>query len=231
MQASLALFLLQAGLVPGAGPAIPDDAARMGLAKLLRRSENEFVGVASGLLDQFSSLFGRAGHVLFLDTGYHFPETYQTRNAVAENLRVNIVDVLPKQTVAEQDAAEGKDLFARDPARCCALRKVEPLHRTLAGYEVWVTGVRRDEAPTRTSTPLVTFDEKNGLVKINPLAAWSFDDLLAYAAKHQVVLNPLLNDGYPSIGCLPCTAKPLPGQDARSGRWAGQAKTECGLHG
>ena len=168
--------------------------------------------------------------VLFLDTGYHFAETVGTRDAVEQQMDVTIVDVRPELTVAQQDAAHGKDLFGRDPALCCQLRKVEPLHRTLAGYEVWVTGVRRDEAPTRTSTPLVTFDEKNGLVKINPLAAWSFDDLLAYAARHQVILNPLLNDGYPSIGCQPCTRRVAPGEDPRAGRWAGLDKTECGLH-
>ncbi|MFI2702610.1 phosphoadenylyl-sulfate reductase [Cellulosimicrobium composti] len=168
--------------------------------------------------------------VLFLDTGYHFAETVGTRDAVEQQLDVTIVDVRPELTVAEQDAAHGKDLFARDPGLCCQMRKVEPLHRTLAGYEVWVTGVRRDEAPTRTRTPLVTFDEKNGLVKINPLAAWSFDDLLAYATRHQVTLNPLLNDGYPSIGCQPCTRRVAPGEDPRAGRWAGLDKTECGLH-
>nr|WP_241744124.1 phosphoadenylyl-sulfate reductase [Cellulosimicrobium arenosum] len=168
--------------------------------------------------------------VLFLDTGYHFAETVGTRDAVEQQMDVTIVDVKPELTVAEQDAAHGKDLFGRDPVLCCQMRKVEPLHRTLAGYEVWVTGVRRDEAPTRTTTPLVTFDEKNGLVKINPLAAWSFDDLLAYAARHQVILNPLLNDGYPSIGCLPCTRRVAPGEDPRAGRWAGLDKTECGLH-
>ncbi len=168
--------------------------------------------------------------VLFLDTGYHFPETYQTRNDVAENLRVNIVDVLPQQTVAEQDASEGKDLFARDPGRCCALRKVEPLHRALAGYELWFTGVRRDEAPTRTNTPLVTFDEKNGLVKVNPLAAWSFDQLVEYSEDNLLPVNPLLAKGFLSIGCAPCTRAVAPGEDPRAGRWSGIDKTECGLH-
>ncbi|WP_239073162.1 phosphoadenylyl-sulfate reductase [Sediminihabitans luteus] len=168
--------------------------------------------------------------VLFLDTGYHFAETYGTRDAVEQTLEVTIVDVKPELSVAEQDAAHGKDLFARDPGLCCAMRKVEPLHRSLQGYEVWVTGVRRDEAPTRANTPLVTWDDKNGLVKINPVAAWSFDDLLGYAARHQVTMNPLLNDGYPSIGCAPCTKRVAPGDDPRSGRWAGLDKTECGLH-
>ncbi len=168
--------------------------------------------------------------VLFLDTGYHFPETVGTRDAVATTMAVTVVDVLPRLTVAEQDAEHGKDLWSRDPAACCAMRKVEPLTRTLAGYEVWFTGVRRDEAPTRTNTPLITFDEKNGLIKVNPLAAWSSDDLYGYAARHGVPLNPLLDDGYPSIGCGPCTRRVAPGEDPRSGRWAGFDKTECGLH-
>ncbi len=168
--------------------------------------------------------------VLFLDTGYHFAETYGTRDAVETGMDVTIVDITPRQTVAEQDAAHGKDLWSRDPGLCCQLRKVEPLHDRLAGYEVWVTGVRREEAPTRSATPLVAWDEKNGLVKINPLAAWTFDELLAYATKHGVILNPLLNDGYPSIGCAPCTRRVAPGEDPRAGRWAGLDKTECGLH-
>ncbi|RAN71820.1 phosphoadenosine phosphosulfate reductase [Bacillus sp. SRB_336] len=168
--------------------------------------------------------------VLFLDTGYHFPETYATRNAVAENLRVNVVDVKPEHTVAEQDSLLGRDLFARDPARCCGLRKVEPLHKALAGYELWFTGVRRDEAPTRTGTPLVSWDEKNGLVKVNPVATWSYDELVGYSEANLLPLNPLLGQGYPSIGCAPCTEKVAPGADPRSGRWAGTSKTECGLH-
>lgn len=168
--------------------------------------------------------------VLFLDTGYHFPETVGTRDAVATTMDVTVVDVLPELTVAQQDEKHGKDLWARDPGACCAMRKVTPLHQTLAGYEVWFTGVRREEAPTRTSTPLIDFDEKNGLIKVNPLAAWTYDDLFGYAARHGVLLNPLLDDGYPSIGCAPCTRRVAPGEDPRSGRWAGFDKTECGLH-
>ncbi|BDZ54923.1 phosphoadenylyl-sulfate reductase [Agromyces marinus] len=168
--------------------------------------------------------------VLFLDTGYHFAETRATRDEVARRLDVRVVDVLPEQTVAEQDAQFGADLFSRDPALCCARRKVEPLHRALGGYEVWFTGVRRDEAPTRTRTPLVAFDERNGLVKVNPVAAWTFDDLLDYAGRHGVPVNLLMSYGYPSIGCEPCTKPVAAGEDPRSGRWAGLAKTECGLH-
>lgn len=168
--------------------------------------------------------------VLFLDTGYHFPETYGTRDAVAASLEVRVVDVLPALSLEEQDAAWGPRLYERDPTRCCALRKVEPLQRALTGYEAWVTGVRREDAATRTHTPLVTWDSSRNLVKINPLAAWTLDDLLAYAEEHRVVVNPLLADGYPSIGCQPCTRRVAPGDDPRSGRWAGFAKTECGIH-
>lgn len=168
--------------------------------------------------------------VLFLDTGYHFAETIGTRNAVATFYDVNLVDIRPKQTVAEQDATEGKDLFARDPARCCALRKVAPLREALAGYDAWITGIRRVEAPTRAAAPLISFDEAFGLVKINPIVAWSDERLAEYIDDHAVPVNPLIAQGYPSIGCAPCTAKPLPGSDPRSGRWAGTSKTECGLH-
>lgn len=168
--------------------------------------------------------------VLFLDTGYHFAETLQTRDRVADLLDVTVVDVRPELDVAEQDAAHGKDLFARDPGACCAMRKVEPLRRTLAGYDAWVTGVRRDEGPTRADTPLVTWDEGFGLVKINPLAAWTAEEVLDYAQRELLPANPLLSQGYPSIGCAPCTRKVTPGEDPRAGRWAGFAKTECGLH-
>ncbi|ALJ18779.1 phosphoadenylyl-sulfate reductase [Microbacterium sp. No. 7] len=168
--------------------------------------------------------------VLFLDTGYHFTETRVTRDEVDRVLDVRIIDVLPEQTVAEQDAEFGEKLFARDPGLCCARRKVEPLHDALGGYELWFTGVRREEAPTRTNTPLVQWDERNGLVKVNPVAAWTFDDLIGYANRHRVPVNLLMEHGFPSIGCEPCTKPVAPGEDPRSGRWAGLSKTECGLH-
>jgi phosphoadenosine phosphosulfate reductase len=168
--------------------------------------------------------------VLFLETGYHFPETQATRDEVARSLDVNVVDVLPEQTVAEQDRSLGKDLFSRDAALCCELRKMRPLKKALSGYGVWFTGVRRDEAPTRTNTELVTWDSAHALVKVNPLAGWSFDDLLEYAGRNGVPVNLLLSNGYPSIGCKPCTRPVAPGEDPRAGRWAGLAKTECGIH-
>lgn len=170
--------------------------------------------------------------VLFLETGYHFAETIGTRDAVETVYpSVRIVNAQAKRSVAEQDIDEGKNLFAREPDRCCFLRKVVPLRETLAGYQAWVTGVRRVDAPTRANTPIVDWDERNGLVKINPIAAWTDDEFNGYIAEHGILENPLVSDGYLSIGCAPCTSKPLPGQDPRSGRWAGLAKTECGLHG
>lgn len=168
--------------------------------------------------------------VLFLDTGYHFTETRVTRDEVARQLPVRIVDVLPELTIAEQEEQYGKDLFASNPAACCKLRKMDPLKKALSGYSAWFTGVRREEAPTRANTPLVTFDENHGLLKFNPVAAWSFDQLIGYATEHQVPVNLLLAHGYPSIGCQPCTAPVAEGEDPRAGRWAGLNKTECGIH-
>lgn len=168
--------------------------------------------------------------ILFLETGYHFAETIGTRDAVEHMYDVSIVNAAAQRTVAEQDAEFGEDLFARDPNLCCAMRKVAPLQDTLSRYDAWVTGVRRVEAPTRANTPLITYDEKFGLVKINPIAAWSDDDMENYVTEHGVLVNPLVGAGYPSIGCAPCTNKPAPGADPRSGRWAGTGKIECGLH-
>ena len=168
--------------------------------------------------------------VLFLDTGYHFVETIGTRDAVESVYDVRVLNVAPEHTVAEQDKLLGKDLFARDPGECCRMRKVAPLGKALRGYSAWVTGLRRVEAPTRANAPLVSFDEAFKLVKINPLAAWSDEDMQNYIDENDVLVNPLVYEGYPSIGCAPCTAKPVEGADPRSGRWQGLAKTECGLH-
>ncbi|MGA8046383.1 MAG: phosphoadenylyl-sulfate reductase, partial [Dermatophilaceae bacterium] len=162
--------------------------------------------------------------------GYHFPETLATRDEAVRRLDVTVRDVRPELTVAEQDVRFGPDLFARDPAACCRMRKVEPLRRTLSGYSAWVTGVRRDEGPTRAATPFIEWDETFGLVKVNPLATWTAADVADYAARHDLPGNPLLGRGYPSIGCAPCTRPVAPGEDPRSGRWSGFAKTECGLH-
>jgi phosphoadenosine phosphosulfate reductase len=169
--------------------------------------------------------------VVFLDTGYHFPETIGTRDAVAAVMDVNVITLTPKQTVAEQDAEYGAKLHDRDPDLCCAMRKVKPLEEGLAAYDAWATGLRRDESPTRAGTPVVGWDAKRQKVKVSPIARWTQDDVDTYIAEHGVLANPLLMDGYASIGCAPCTRRVLEGEDARAGRWAGRGKTECGLHG
>ncbi|WP_171162328.1 phosphoadenylyl-sulfate reductase [Streptomyces sp. I05A-00742] len=169
--------------------------------------------------------------VVFLDTGYHFPETIGTRDAVGAVMDVRLITLTPRQSVAEQDAAYGPALHDRDPDLCCALRKVRPLEEGLSPYDAWATGLRRDESPTRAGTPVVGWDARRGKVKIAPIARWTRDDVDAYVAEHGVLTNPLLTDGYASVGCAPCTRRVREGEDARAGRWAGRAKTECGLHG
>jgi phosphoadenosine phosphosulfate reductase len=204
---------------------------------LLRWTDETFGGdyvVASNMQDAVLVAMAakvRPGvDVLFLDTGYHFAETIGTRDAVEAVYGINVVNVTPEHSVAQQDRLFGKDLFARDAAGCCRMRKVEPLGKALKGYSAWVTGIRRVEAPTRANAPLISFDKAFGLVKINPIATWTDDDMAAYIEDNDILVNPLVDEGYPSIGCAPCTAKPIVGADPRSGRWAGQAKTECGLH-
>ncbi|GAA0975445.1 putative phosphoadenosine phosphosulfate reductase [Nocardioides aquaticus] len=168
--------------------------------------------------------------VVFLDTGYHFAETIGTRDAVAATLPVNLLSITPVQSVAEQDAAWGKDLYKTDPDQCCALRKVVPLAEALAGYEAWATGLRRAETKNRVIAPVLGWDAKKGKVKVSPLARWSDEQVEQYVVDNNVLVNPLVYDGYPSIGCAPCTRRVAPGDDPRSGRWAGTSKTECGIH-
>lgn len=168
--------------------------------------------------------------VVFLDTGYHFVETIGTRDAVAAVYPVNVITLTPRQTVAEQDAEYGPRLHDRDPDLCCALRKVAPLATSLEGYDAWATGLRRDDSPERAGTPVVGWDANKRKVKISPIARWDQDKVDAYVDEHGVLVNPLLTDGYASIGCEPCTRRVAPGEDPRAGRWAGRAKTECGIH-
>jgi phosphoadenosine phosphosulfate reductase len=186
--------------------------------------------MADGVLAHLASRVAPGIDVVFLDTGYHFVETLGTRDAIAATLPVNVITVEPQLTVDEQDAAHGKDLFNRDPDRCCFMRKVEPLIRGLAEYDAWATGLRREETRSRVIAPVVGWDEQKQKVKVSPLARWTRDDVDSYIAAHDVLVNPLQYDGYPSIGCWPCTRRVASGDDPRSGRWTGFAKTECGIH-
>ncbi|MFI0418412.1 phosphoadenylyl-sulfate reductase [Spongiactinospora sp. 9N601] len=168
--------------------------------------------------------------VLFIDTGYHFAETIGTRDAVQQVYDVNLINVQPSRTVEEQERDLGPRLFGRNPDLCCFLRKVEPLNRALEPYHAWISGIRRDEATTRVDTKVVEWDAKRQMVKVNPIAAWSQEDVDNYIADNGVLINPLHYDNYPSIGCAPCTRQVLDGADPRSGRWSGMGKTECGIH-
>ncbi len=168
--------------------------------------------------------------VVFLDTGYHFVETIGTRDAVQATMPVNLLTITPVQSVAEQDAAYGKDLYKTDPDLCCNLRKVQPLAATLSQYDAWATGLRRAETHNRIIAPVVGWDARKAKVKVSPLARWSDEDVARYIAQNHVLVNPLVYDGYPSIGCSTCTLRVAPGEDPRSGRWAGTNKTECGIH-
>jgi phosphoadenosine phosphosulfate reductase len=186
--------------------------------------------MADAVLSHLASTVAPGLDVVFLDTGYHFAETIGTRDAVEATLPVNLINITPVQSVAEQDAAYGKDLYARDPDLCCALRKVKPLEDALAGYDAWATGLRRAETRNRVIAPVIGWDDKKRKVKVSPLARWSDEQVERYVADNGVLVNPLAYDGYPSIGCWPCTRRVAPGEDPRSGRWAGTGKTECGIH-
>ena len=168
--------------------------------------------------------------VVFLDTGYHFAETIGTRDAVDVVYPVRLLNITPSRTVAEQDAELGPRLYGRNPDLCCYLRKVEPLERALQNYDAWITGVRRDETNSRRSTKVVEWDDRREMVKVNPIVSWSGKQVDEFIAEQGVLVNPLVYDGYPSIGCATCTSRVEMGADPRSGRWAGTGKTECGIH-
>jgi phosphoadenosine phosphosulfate reductase len=182
--------------------------------------------MADGVLAHMASQIQPGIRVLFLDTGYHFAETIGTADAVAASNPIELLRITPHLSVCDQDAAFGKDLFARDPDLCCAMRKVAPLAKALTPYVAWASGIRRDETATRSNIGVVEWDERHSLVKVNPLATWTEDDVDRYIADNNILVNPLLSEGYGSIGCAPCTRK----GEGRSGRWTGTSKVECGLH-
>jgi phosphoadenylyl-sulfate reductase (thioredoxin) len=165
-----------------------------------------------------------------LDTGVLFPETYELWRRVEARYGVKVEAVRPALSIAGQAAAHGDALWAREPNRCCNLRKVEPLKRHLAGYAAWVTAIRRDQSKDRASAAVVEHDARFGLTKVNPLVAWTNKEVWRWVHEHDVPYNPLHDRGYPSIGCTHCTSPVKPGEDPRAGRWRGTEKTECGLH-
>jgi phosphoadenosine phosphosulfate reductase len=167
--------------------------------------------------------------VIFLDTDLLFPETYELAALAEQRYGIPIQRRRPALSLEEQDRQEGPHLYARDPDRCCHLRKVTPLAETLRDYDAWISGIRRDQSNTRATVHLLEWNTRHNLVKINPLAFWSDRQVWTYIHTHHVPYNRLLDQGYPSIGCVPCT-RPASTDDPRAGRWVGFAKTECGLH-
>ncbi|MER3537132.1 MAG: phosphoadenylyl-sulfate reductase [Thermus sp.] len=170
--------------------------------------------------------------VLFLDTGYHFPEVYAYRDALQKRLGFRLVNLLPDLSREEQERLYGR-LYETDPGRCCAIRKVDPLFRALTAYDTWFTGLRREQSPTRAALEAVeeaVLPSGHRLKKVSPLYDWTLKEVFAYLAVQDLPYLPLYEEGYLSIGCAPCTAKPLDPSDPRSGRWAGKGKLECGIH-
>lgn len=177
--------------------------------------------MADAILIDLAVKVDPAIEVVFIDTGYHFPETLETLELVRRRYGLN----LRIMTVAPHDEA----LWKADPENCCSAVKVGQLDRALAGKAAWMSGLRRDEADSRANAPIVARDLR-GLIKVNPIANWTDEDCATYRLIHDIPYNPLLDQGYASIGCWPCTSKVAEGEDARAGRWRGKTKTECGLH-
>jgi phosphoadenosine phosphosulfate reductase len=188
-------------------------------------------GGASGLvLVEMAARLGLRAEIFYADTDLLFPETYALIDELVRRLTIAPVGYRSRLSLAEQADRHGDALWQRDPDRCCYLRKVEPTERALSGKRAWISGIRRDQAATRRATPFVEWDQAFGLVKVNPLATWTEDDAWAHLRARDIPYNPLLDRGYASIGCWPCTKPVRPGDDPRSGRWSGFDKTECGLH-
>jgi phosphoadenosine phosphosulfate reductase len=168
--------------------------------------------------------------IIYLDTGFQFPETDRLKERLRERYQLQILEYRASLTVEEQAAVYGDRLYERDPDRCCRMRKVEPLRQALRGFDAWIAALRRDQSPTRALINIVEWNAPHALVKIHPLATWTRQQVWDYLVRHELPYNPLYDEGYASIGCAPCTRRVVPGAHERSGRWDGQAKLECGIH-
>jgi phosphoadenosine phosphosulfate reductase len=188
-----------------------------------------FGGPSGMVLLDMSVRLGCNIPVVFLDTDLLFPETYALAEAAARRYGITIKRQRPALSLTEQERQEGPKLYTRDPNRCCNIRKVTPLAEVLRPYNAWFSGIRRDQAATRAETTLLQWNKRHNLLKINPLAYWGERQVWTYIHTHNVPYNPLLDQGYPSLGCTPCT-HPSSADNRRAGRWAGSAKTECGIH-
>lgn len=187
-------------------------------------------GVEDVMLIDIASGMTPHPDVFFLDTDLLFHETYRTVEAIETRYPIRLRRISPELRLGQQAAQFGEELWGREPDACCNLRKVQPLKRALTGYQAWVTGMRREQSPTRAHAEAVEWDAKHNLVKINPLVMLTTDAVWDYVRTHEVPYNPLHDMGFPSIGCMPCTRAVEPGEDPRAGRWSGFDKKECGLH-
>jgi phosphoadenosine phosphosulfate reductase len=184
--------------------------------------------VLMAMLSQFKR--GREVRVFNLDTGYQFPETLELREQIKERYGIEVEYVRAAETVEEMERRHGGPIFRSTPDECCRIRKIVPLRQALEGHTAWISAIRRDQTSARAGAGIVEWDRKFNLVKVNPLANWTHEDVWAYIRINDVPYNPLHDQGYPSIGCWPCTRAVEAGEDPRAGRWANFAKTECGLH-
>jgi phosphoadenosine phosphosulfate reductase len=205
-----------------------DEFERLPASKIIQWAVDSFghhlamsASMTDSVLIDLATKVNPAIEVIFIDTGYHFPETLATVEEVRRRYGLN----LRMMTVARQE----EELWQADPENCCSAVKVGQLDGALAGTDAWMSGLRRGEATTRAAAPIVSRDLR-GLVKINPIATWTDADVAEYIERHDIIVNPLTLQGYPSIGCMPCTTKVEAGEDPRAGRWRGKDKTECGLH-
>ena len=189
-----------------------------------------FGGPTGMVLVDLALAVDRSIPIVYVDTGYLFPETHATVRAVEARYGVAVLGFRSALSPHTQEVLHGPALWKRDPDLCCSLRKVEPMHTALAGFSAYLTGLRRDQSETRTQTPLVQWDAKFGLLKLNPLATWNESQIWSHIVTNQLPYNPLHDRGYPSIGCTNCTRAVAPGEDPRAGRWSGNDKIECGLH-
>jgi phosphoadenosine phosphosulfate reductase len=183
----------------------------------------------SSVLVHMVSELGLDLPVIELDTQLFFRETYETRDRLVRRYGLNLIST-PMLTVAEQHRQEGPNLWERDPDRCCHIRKVEPLERALEPYDAWITGIRREQAVTRANAQKIEWSERYGVWKVQPIVDWDAKRVQAYIHVNEIPYNPLHDQGYPSIGCVPCTRAVVGAEDERAGRWAGSNKLECGIH-
>jgi phosphoadenosine phosphosulfate reductase len=230
--------LLPAGELEELNTAFEASHPRQIVAWALERSGLERIAIASAFQAEGTIVMHLATQmrpdipILFLETGYQFAETLAFKEQLAEKMGLNVVDLVGEHTVAEQAEVFGSRLFERDPERCCELNKVRPMFQALRELDAWITAFRRESSPTRADAPFVQqyeLEPDRWIVKINPMAAWSHQEVWGYLKEHDLPHNPLYDLGYASIGCAPCTRMRFPDEPERAGRWAGLSKWECGI--